>query len=145
MAKPHHMHQGTARAIIARAALCVFAATAIVLPAQAQTAQLRDQLQLSESDLAAALAAHPSYQVVVDGIAADCAYKLPEDAKISGFCRCAAAVTFSIWRSRVDDGDMLNRLNLYLRNPTTDEVADLLHYADVGIYKSACENVLGKS
>jgi hypothetical protein len=144
MVRTHHMHAKAGRAIFARAALCMFAA-ALVLPAEAQTAQLRDQVKLSESDLDAALVAHPSYRAVVDGIATDCAHKLPDDAKMDGFCRCAAAVTFSIWRSRVDDGDMLNRLNLYIRNPTPAEVQDLLNYADVGIYKSACEKFLGKS
>ena len=143
MVRTHHMNT-TTRAILARAAVCVFAAV-LILPAQAQTTQLRDQVTLSESDLDVALAAHPSYQVIVDGIATDCTQKLPDDAKISGFCRCAAAVTFSIWRSRVDDGDMLNRLNLYIRNQTPAEVQDLLQYADVGIYKTACEKVLGKN
>ena len=143
MTKPQHMY-GKGRAIIARTILCVFA-VASILPAQAQPAQLRDQVQLAQSDLDAAVAAHPSYQAVVNAIGTDCAGKLPDDAKMDGFCRCAAAVTFALWRSRVDGGDMLDRLNLYLSNPTAAEVADLLHYADTGMYKSACEHVLGKS
>jgi hypothetical protein len=144
MANPQLLHGRTGRANFARLAVLVLAAT-FILPAQAQDVQLQNQVRASESDLAEALAAHPSYQAVADGIAADCADKLPEDARISDFCHCATAVTFSLWRSKIDEGAMLEKLNTYLQNPGASGVAELLRAQGPGFYKSACEKVLGKS
>jgi hypothetical protein len=145
MARPQSQHAKTGRANLARAAVLVFAAAAFVLPAQAQDVELQNRLRTSESDLNEALAKHPAYQAVADGIAADCAGKLPGDARISGFCRCATAVTFTIWRSKIDSGAMLENMNTYLHNPTDAGVAALLRNQGPSLYQSACEKVLGKS
>jgi hypothetical protein len=145
MARPQSLYAMTGHANLARAVVLVFAAVAFVLPAQAQDAELQSRVRTSESDLDAAVAAHPAYQAVADGIAADCAGKLPDDAKISGFCRCATAVTFAIWRSKIDSGAMLENMNDYLRDPTDAGVAALLRNQGPSLYKSACEKVLGKS
>ena len=145
MAIPQHQHTGIGRAVIARAAVCLFAVAILALPAQAQDTALRDNVRQADSDLTVALASHPSYQPLVDGIVADCGAKLPGDAKVNGFCHCAAVVTFSLWRSRVDGGDMLDRLNEYIQSPTAAGAASLLRYQNPDIYKSACEKMLGKS
>ena len=145
MARPHPLHARTGRATATLAGAWFLASVAMGMPAQAQDVALQNQVRASEADLDEALAAHPAYRAVADGISADCAEKLPDDARIGSFCRCATAVTFSLWRSKIDGGDMLDKMNPYLQNPTASGVTELVRYQGPGFYKSACEKVLGKN
>ncbi len=102
-------------------------------------------IESSERDTDALVAKVPAFKDVVDVVSADCAKKLPDDAKIDGFCRCGAAVTMSLWRADPDGGKMLKKLSDYANNPTDAGAAVFVNYQGPELYKPVCEMALGKN
>jgi hypothetical protein len=115
------------------------------LRAQAQDAELRARVQVSESDMDAMIARRPGLKGISDAIAADCARRLPGDAATAGFCRCATAVVFAMWSSGVDGSQLLSQMNNYAADPSPDRLADLMRFAGPDVYRSSCQKALGRN
>jgi hypothetical protein len=133
---------GMAGLIALAACVCL-----LVLPARAQNtdAQVRAMVEVAQTDMDQLVAGSPAARAVVDGISADCARRLPDDARTPGFCRCAAAATITLWRSGIDGGETSRKLSAYIAAPGATALADLLGHQTPDLYKSACERALRRN
>jgi hypothetical protein len=119
----------------------------LALPARAQNtdAQVRAMVEVAQTDMDQLVAGSPSARAVVDGISADCARRLPDDARTPGFCRCAAAATLSLWRSGIDGGEMARKVSGYVREPSPAALAEMMGHQGPELYRSACERALRRN
>jgi hypothetical protein len=91
-----------------------------------------------ERDHASFLAKFPAMAAVDDALRGDCAQRVSGHATDDAFCRCASAVTVSLWRSGVDP-KMIGRLQDYLNGSGALKPADFLRFQGPELYRPLCE------
>jgi hypothetical protein len=136
------MHLGAGSAKIALTA-CVVATTIATVPAHAQSSKARTMIEASEANLDTLIAKFPALKDVANVVSNDCASKLPNNAKVDGFCRCGTAVTVSAWLAGGDGGKMKEKLAAYINSPSKAGAADFVNFQGPELYKPVCELALG--
>ena len=116
-----------------KALALALAASGLTVPASAQT----DMIDQVEDEQANLLHKFPALRTIDRVIRDDCAAKKAGVSAKSGFCRCAAAVTMTLWFSGMDS-KMAARLQAFIDHPT--DGSEFLTYQGPELYATLCRH-----
>ena len=104
--------------------------------AQGSSIRARDTVASMQREADVIIQKFPRLGDVDSAIRSDCEAKNEGRGADSDFCRCASAVTISLWRSGIDP-QMVPRLTAYLNSPAAS-AGSLLIYQGPELYRPMC-------
>lgn len=111
--------------------------------AQNSSNRARDTVASMQRETDAVIQKFPRMGDVDSAIRGDCETKNEGRGADSDFCRCASAVTISLWRSGIDP-QMVPRLAAYLNSPGAS-AGSLLTYQGPELYRPMCNLAVAPS
>ena len=104
--------------------------------AQGSSTRARDTVASMQREADVIIQKFPRLGSIDSAIRRDCEEKNEGRGADSDFCRCASAVTISLWRSGIDP-EMVPRLTAYLNSPDAS-AGSLLTYQGPELYRPMC-------
>lgn len=121
-----------------RLTLLTVVSLGVALPVQAADRKAAELVRASIAEQSALLAQYPAVTCISDVLRTDCAAKNKGKSADSDFCKCAFAITMSLWRSGADP-NMVPRLVAFIKTPSDDGAKTFLQYQGPELYRPVCK------